>query len=769
MSDETRDVNTPSKTVKQALERFKLSVEAGKQQREREKGALEFQVPALQWPKEVKESRAGQVIAGVTIAPRPMISIPKLDQPVQLVLNQEKAAHLGVTIHALSEDADDETATKIQGLYRRIEVDSRANLARSWAFERATKAGRGCYRVDKAFADEGGSRFDQKIVIRRLLYQGAAHFDPFAQEPDWSDGRWAFVTQDLPWERFKEKYPTSKMATYTDSEFVALGHEEAGWFTGVGEGRTVRIAEYWRIAPKTRKLVLLDDGADAYEDEIPEGRTAAKTDTGAYEKERDVDEPVVLWSTINCVEELEPEQEWDGKYIPLIPTIGRELQPFDGERRWVGIIEPAMDAARLFNYAASGAIEMAALETKAPYMMAEGQEEGHTTEFQLANVRNFPYLLYKPTSLNGELVPAPQRTQVDASRLGPSMALLQEADSFIQASTATFDPSLGNLPQKDRSGKAILALQQQADAGQSHYLDNLVQITLAYEAKVVLDLMPRVYDRPGRIARLLGTDDTPETVMLNAPFTMDPKTKRPQPAQLDPQTGQPLDPKAKTFDLRKGIYGVVPTIGKSYQTRLQQGADELGEILVAAPQLLQVLGDLYFKFREFPGHMEAAERMKKMLPPQLQEGQQGQPSIEQVQGQLKKAMGMLDALTKELNAKNEIIQTDKTKSDAQIEITKIDAQLQVDLQEKKNAATIRVAEINAAVKGYATEAAHAAAHEAQALDQNFAAGQASIERETAAHEAERTRQHEAEQAQAGVEGQIAVQAAAPTPQTGAQG
>jgi hypothetical protein len=98
----------------------------------------------------VKDTRKAQTIDGIIVLPeRPSLSIPTLDQPIQLALNQERQAHLGVQVHPLTEDADDDTAEVLQGLYRRIETDSRADLARSWAHERAVKCGRGWYRVNK--------------------------------------------------------------------------------------------------------------------------------------------------------------------------------------------------------------------------------------------------------------------------------------------------------------------------------------------------------------------------------------------------------------------------------------------------------------------------------------------------------------------------------------------------------------------------------------------------------------------------------------------
>jgi hypothetical protein len=140
----------------------------------------------------VQQTRKPQIVNGVPLPARPMLSFPTLDQPVQLVLNQERAAKLGIRVHPLSEDADDDTAEALQGLYRRIEVDSRANVARSWAFDRAVKAGRGVYRILTEYADEeGGHPSDQRIVIKRILHQGSVYLDPFAQEADWSDGEWA--------------------------------------------------------------------------------------------------------------------------------------------------------------------------------------------------------------------------------------------------------------------------------------------------------------------------------------------------------------------------------------------------------------------------------------------------------------------------------------------------------------------------------------------------------------------------------------------------
>ncbi len=740
-----------------ALNRFKVGVDADADQRKREIESLRFQVPELTWPTDVKEQRKPQIVGGVAIPQRPMLSIPSLDQPIQLVLNAEKAASLGVGIHPVSEDADDDTAEVIQGLYRRIEVESRAGLARSWAFERAVKAGRGYYRIVTEADPEGGNPFDQKIVIKRILQQASVVMDPFAQESDSSDAEWAFIVNDMPWATYKRRYPNSDMAAYTEDDLSMLGVEAPHWVSGDdGAGRAVRVAEYFRLETTRKYRVLLDDGSDSFDDEVPEGRMVREGEAA-----RGVQETIktLYWSVINAIEELEPAQEQDGRYIPIVPVIGRELLPFEPQRRWVGMIEPNKDAVRLLNYSASSAVEMASLETKAPYTMVEGQEEGHEQEWQLANVRNFPYLRYRNVSLNGTPAPPPQRTQVDTSRLGPSMLLLQQAREFIHQGTGAFEAALGQHTPNAKSGRAVMALQQQHEAGAGHFLDNLAEISMTYEAKIILDLLPHIYDRPGRVARILDGEDQPRTVMLNAPFTINARTQRPQMAQGNvppppmptpppgapappmppgmtsmgpgqpPMPGPPMlagmppspglstapGPASRLYDLRKGRYGVTVSIGKSYKSRADAGADELGLLFQVQPQLFPILGDIYLKFRDFPGHLEAAARVKKLLPAPLQpqDEQQG-PSMQQLQQQVQQAGQMVEQLTQALNEKNQLLESDAQKYQTQAQTAQAEQTTRVEIERMRNETQLAVT----AMKIRADEAAAIFAAEVERVGTN---------------------------------------------------
>lgn len=693
--------------LEEARDRFTLVCDVEEKQRERERLDLEFQVPEFQWDEGARKARAG----GDGTPPRPILSISKLDQPRQLILNQMRQADLGVQVHPISEEADQETAEMIQGLYRHIERKSHAELARYWAFDRAVTAGRGAYRVLTEYDDEGGDPSDQRIVIKRILHQEGVYLDPAATEPDYSDGRFAFVVAWMTRDEFKRQFPKSRASLANMLEWSTLEQEAPEW---VRED-DVLVAEYWYKVYEPEEFSV-------------EG------------EKRTRDKVVVKVCKMSGWEVLEESQTWPGKYIPIIPTIGRELQPFDEERRFVGMIASAKDGQRLYNFAASTLVERMALEPKAPFMVDVKTIEGYEQFWDQANTRNFPYLPYN-SMIGGQVLPAPVRAQIDSSGMSIAMMALQEADQFIQATTAVFDPSLGRLPQKERSGRAIMALQQQADAGTSHFIQNLADISMVYEAKVVLDLIPKIYDRPGRVTQIVrGDDQKASAVMLNAPFVMDPRTKRPIPAPPG-MPGMPPPPNVKTYDLSKGVYSVSVNIGKAFQTRLQEGSERIGELLANKPELFMMMGDLFLRFQDWPGAHEMAERMAKVRErqfPGLGEGEDGVPPPEQVQAQMQGMQQQMQQMGQQLQMAMQAMETEQAKQQASIAKAQLEAQTRMSEAQMERDTKLRISaadnETKLALAGM--EAKMAALLELLTLEREAAKA------ERAAEEAREDRTHE---------------------------
>jgi hypothetical protein len=146
------------------------------------------------------------------------------------------------------------------------------------------------------------------------------------------------------------------------------------------------------------------------------------------------------------------------------------------------------------------------------------------------------------------------------------------------------------------------------------------------------------------------------------------------------------------YDLKKGRYGVVVSIGKSYKSRNEEGADEMGNLFQANPSLFPILGDIYLKFRDFPGHLEAAERVKKMLPPPLQAKDNG-PDPQQSQQQLQQAGQMVEQLTKALDEKTKLLEMDGQKLQMQAQTAQGDQQAKLEIERMRNETPLAITEM----------------------------------------------------------------------------
>ena len=141
------------------------------------------------------------------------------------------------------------------------------------------------------------------------------------------------------------------------------------------------------------------------------------------------------------------------------------------------------------------------------------------------------------------------------------------------------------------------------------------------------------------------------------------------------------------YSFNVGKYDIVVDSGPSYATKRQEAAESMMAFVQADPAVLQVAGDLIVRNLDWPGADEIAERMKAMLPTQIQqtmkkdeEGNQPQtdPQVEQ---QMHQMADMVEHLTQELKTAQEKVQSDEDKLDierfkAQTERMKVIAEIE---------------------------------------------------------------------------------------------
>lgn len=622
-----RTASSPSQVEHaKALEQFKLVVETEKEQRDREVEDLKFDAGDM-WPSDVKMARGGKDPTGgqPAVPARPMLTIRTLDQPIAQIVNQARNGRFAIKVSPKT-GASQKDADVRQGLIRAIEYASNAQTAYLWAYERAVVCGRGYFRVNKvwAFDDPGEdpSRpevWDQDLKIELILNGGSVYLDPWAAAlNDPAAAEWAFITEDIPESRYKREFPKSKLANADDGELLtALGDNKDEWIRpsdGNGE-RSFRIAERFWTEWVER------------EEANPQDPT----------QKRMVRERKVKWAKMNGIEFLDEPQEWDGKYIPIVPVLGHEKN-IGGKRMWEGVVRPNMDPCRMINYVVSDDAEKKALATRSPWIGYEGQFEGHEEEWRQANTRNQPFLQVKAvTESTGQtILPLPEK---NIPVYPPSVQEIGIFVNFVRSTSGVPDAALGHANSNDRSGKAIAQLQQASEQGTSNFPDNLAR-AVRHAGVIIMDLLPKIYDRPGRRAQIIeGEDDQQQAIVLNQPFMRTPSGPQPVSEGQLPQMGE-QGAQVEHYDLSKGEYAVVVEVGKSFATRQQEERDGMLALAQVAPEMVPRYADLLVKAIGGPMAEAIAERVKppgtdSQLPPEIQAAVTG---LQQENQQLKQAL-----------------------------------------------------------------------------------------------------------------------------------
>lgn len=542
-----------------------------------------------QWPVEIQNSR--------NLEARPCLTINKVDAYCRQITNQQRQQRPRMRAEGMNNETDAKLAKLVTGICRHVEVNSNADHAYDTAYDFAVRMGWGYWRVTTDYVRPDS--FEQEIYIKPIDNPFTVYFDPNSQAPDGSDAEKCLITVVLSKETFRKMYP---------------GHDDGGSFSARGTGDSnsdwvtkhdIRIAEYFYTKIESKYLVLLSDGITAYEDELPSAE--AMEAAGVYEvSRRKTFKKSIKWCKVTAMEVLE-EGTWAGKYIPVVPTYGQQCI-VDNKRKRFGLVRMAKDPQRMYNFWQTSMTESVALAPRAKWIMAEGQDEGHETEWANANNTSYAYLRYKQTDTNGQAAPPPIR-QAPEQPPAAIMAAAQSITSDLQSVVGIFDPN--QLPQGNISGKALNGQMSQMDMTNFHYYDNLTR-SIAHTGRIILDLIPKIYSGE-RVMRIVGDDGKPELTTINQ------------------RTGQTDENGIEILlnDVTVGEYDIVMDTGPGYNTKRQEAVDSMMQLLGADPALMQQAGDLIFRNMDFPGAEIIADRLaavnplaqideKSPIPPQVQ-------------------------------------------------------------------------------------------------------------------------------------------------------
>jgi len=106
----------------------------------------------------------------------------------------------------------------------------------------------------------------------------------------------------------------------------------------------------------------------------------------------------------------------------------------------------------------------------------------------------------------------------------------------------------------------------------------------------------------------------------------------------------------KIYNLQVGRYDVLADVSTSYATKRQESADSMMSLVQSYPNIMPIAGDLIVKNLDWAGADAIADRMKKMLPPQLQEQPEGTetPEMQQAAQQANQMADQMQHMSQEI-------------------------------------------------------------------------------------------------------------------------
>jgi hypothetical protein len=498
--------------------------------------------------------------------------------------------------------------------------------------------------------------FDKKLTIKRVPNVFSVYGDPMSKEATSSDWNKAFFVDIMSRTEFQQEFKGAEEVDWSGDEYSGLS---APWF----EEDSVMICEAWRREKIQREILKLSNGEIMGLDEFNNIKMLMEAMGISVEASRKLDDFKIYQCLMTGAEILD-ETSWVGKYIPVIPVYGEEIN-IEGKKTYNSLIHIAKDPQRMFNYWRTTATELVALAPKVPWIGEEGSfdVDGELTKWKNSNNRSYPFLQYKKGR------PPPTRLMLDS---GPAAGALTEAghaSDDMKATIGMYDASLGQRS-NEVSGKAIMARQREGDVSTFHFVDNLSR-AIQHTGTILVDLIPKVYTGE-RIVRIIDAEGKQKTVQLGpqplapgglvspsgamppVPPAMGagpgapppppgmmpppgmppsgppmgaggppPPGMPPMPGQSPPMVQSPLDEGIDgIFTLDAGEYDVVVDTGPSVTTRREELAIQMTEFTKVQPGLFPIIGDLMIKALDWPNADIIAERFKAMQQNQQKETEQ---------------------------------------------------------------------------------------------------------------------------------------------------
>ena len=641
---DTKKDKTEAALLTEARKRFRNAEQFEEDNRVEGLDDLRFKRGGLeQWPTHIVTKR--------TREKRPIITVNKLPVYTDRVIGDNRQNRTSIKIRPTGKESSEKTAKIFSGLIRNIEKESDADSIYQWGLQGAADSGRGAWRLVTDYIDD--NVFEQEIRIKRIGNPYSVYFDPKYEDPTTKDCRYKFLTELIPKDEYEERYPGLTPSDFTTG---GLADDQKYWT----EGENVRIAEYWVKQPLKKKIYLLSDNRvvdgdkwDSVVDELKEKEEIVhSTADGSIEpgpatlegeeeavlnkvpeikKSRTIDSHKVVMYLIDGGQVISGPHEWAGKYIPIVPVWGKEIN-IQGRRYYRGLIRNAKDPQKMYNYERTEEIERVALAKKPRTVMTHEQYE-NAVGWEEDSPQKVALYTHQPG------VAPPIDTPPPAVSSG-NVAQSAIANDEIKATIGMFDASLG-ARSNETSGRAISTRKNISDVGTFEFHDNLAR-AIKFTGDILVDLIPKIIDSERAIV-VLGEDGSESFETVNQVI-------------IDEDTGDEVI----LNDLSLGKYSTVVTVGPSFSSQRAETFQSLIEFAQMVPKVGDIGADLMARNLDFQGSQELADRLRDLAvksgvieDPDKEEGtpEEEKPDPETVKLQLEIQGKQLDLQGKQLDLK----------------------------------------------------------------------------------------------------------------------
>ncbi len=571
---------------------------------------------------------------GAEGGPRPCITEDYTNQYIAQVENDGRQNKPGIEVSPGDGQGDKRTALELEGVIRQIEYASRADIAYATSLSHAARGGRGWIRVGTKMVNPALN--EQEIRIFQVPDALSVRTDRDSMEPDGSDAVWGFCYVDLTTAAFRKRF---------GKEAALESWGDGGRDVGSGDNRKLRLAGHYWLAKKKEDWLnmALPDGSQRQilaDDREREEQQFSEQNPGyqlrlIHDYKLETDQ--CMYALMSGAEVLEEPVKFPSKYIPLVPVYGHVLW-IDGKRYVCGLSRQLRDSQRMKNFERSAWVEWLAMQPRAPWAVSVESIEGHEAAWKNANRSNAAFLPYNAYDVDGNQLPAPQRTAPPVG--GQAFAQgSQMATEAMQGSVGMYRSNFG-APSNAVSGKAKLADQREGDTATYHFQDNRSR-SIAHVGIICLDILPRIVDQP-REMRSLSISGAAKIIKL------DPGSQQPY------ADGRGSD--GPTINISQGKYAVRVSTGPAYNSLRQEAAENLNEILGRSPQLMSVIGPYWADMQKGPQSDLLKRLLMTIASPAVQQimnennklPPEAQPIVANLQQQLEQAGQQMQAMQQAL-------------------------------------------------------------------------------------------------------------------------